>query len=352
MSYSANACGNRNGIGERVRAGAQTLKLLGTPRAYLILRSLSAGPKGQLALRRAAGSPAQSTLRSQLRILEAIGTITKIRAASSPSALEYRLSASGSDLLVVVAHLRHWLADSPNTAFELGTDAAKASVKSLVDAWLTTMLAPLSERELTLTELNRELVTISYPTIERHLEAMCLAEQVKPLERTGRGTPYMVTDWLRRGIAPLVAAARWEHRHRPDGATPITRLDVESAVTIAAPLLNLPSSLSGVCEMAAGPAGAAARDNRTMGVLELRNGRPLFGAVFPERKPDVWVRGTGEAWFSAVIDGDRDELEISGEQELIGTFLAGVHEALFPPRAVEPDTQRKGRIDLFQDKTD
>ncbi len=242
-----NACNRRNENGETMRAGAQTLTLLGAPRNYLILQALAEGPARLFELRREAGSPAQSTLRAHLKALEGVAAIAKRRQDSFPGTLEYELTEPGAELMEVAEHLRRWLAEAPAGPFEPGTDPARAAVKGLVDGWLAHMLAPLATEPLSLTELDRRLTTVSYPTIERRLETMRLVAQVETGERSIAGTPYVLSPWLRRGLAPLAAAARWEHRNAPAGAEPITRLEVESSLAIVAPLVSLPSEPSGVC---------------------------------------------------------------------------------------------------------
>ncbi len=224
--------------------------------------------------------------------------------------------------------VERWLAACPETPLDLSGDPGRAALKSMVDGWLARMLAPLAERPLSLTELDRQLTTVSYPTIERRLEALRLAEQVEIRERTGGGTPYMLTRWLRGGVAPLAVAARWEHRHASDGAVPITRLEIESATKIAAPLISVPYALAGICQMAVRVADGE-RKRRLLGLIEVRNGDVYFGEVYPRRKPDAWASGEIEAWFSAIIDGDPGSLRCNGDRDLIDALLTHLHESLF-----------------------
>lgn len=317
-----------------MRAGAQTLTLLGAPRNALILRALAGGPRGQLELRRAAGSPAQSTLRGHLKVLEAVGAIAKRRRDAFPGALDYELTEPGERLLDVAEHLGSWLACAPAGPLELGSDPARAAVKGLVDGWQARMLAPLASGPLSLTELDKRLSTISYPTIERRLETMRLTDQIDVGERDGAGTPYILTTWLRQGIAPLAVATRWEHRYAPDGASPITRLEVESALTIAAPLLSLAPSFSGICQLAVRAPTPTEKRRRFLGMLEVREGEvAAFIEVYPQRKPDVWASATVETWFATVIDGDRTGLRLSGDRALAEALFDRIHEALFATAA-------------------
>lgn len=310
-----------------MRAGGRALTLLAAPRIYLILQSLAEGTKSQLELRRAAGSPAQSTLRGHLDGLETVGAVEKARLNSFPGTLQYVLTDPGRELLTVAAGLESWLADAPRGPLELGGDPAKAAVKGLVEGWAASVSTSLASQPLSLTELDKRISTASYPTIERCLQTMRLADQVEVGERASRGTPYTITDWLRRGLAPLALAARWEHRHPPDDAASIDLTDLGGAIAVGAPLFELSPALSGVCQLATKAPGD--EENRALGYLQVGGGKISFGKVYPEVRPDAWASGGIETWFATVIDADSDGLKLSGDRDLASTIFASLHKGLF-----------------------
>ena len=311
-----------------MRAGAQTLTLLAAPRAFLILRSLTEGTKGRLELRRDAGSPAQSTFRSHIGVLESAGVVVKNRRDSFPGALEYELTDAGRELLVVADRLEGWLAGAPREPLELGSDRAKAAIKGLVDSWCATVLSALAAGPLTLTELDRQISVVSYPMIERCLETMRLADQVEVGARETRGTPYAVTDWLRRGIAPLAFGARWEYRNETDGAVPIFRTDLDDVLRLATPKLGLPPELSGVCQLAV-KIPHDEKQNRILGLLEVEEERISLGAPTPRHKPDARASGSVDDWFSTMLEADPKGLRLSGNRTLVQTIFDRLHDVLF-----------------------
>jgi DNA-binding HxlR family transcriptional regulator len=316
-----------------VRTGGHTLTLLGVSRTFLILRSLEDGAKSRQKLRRHCGFPAQSTLRGHLAALEAEGLVEHHRRNSSAGALEYELTASGRELLAVAAGIERWLEDAPGGPLELGHDAAKAAIQGLVAGWTTTVLTELAVESLSLTELDKRISTVSYPTIERCLEAMRLAQQLEVGSRTATGRPHTLSDWLRRGIAPLVLAARWEHRHRPAEAASICLPDVAGAFLLLSPMVDLPARPSGICQMALRPPDGDRR-KRVLNSVELRDGRIAFGPVYPHRRPDAWMSATADGWFSTVVDGDPQGLRISGDRQLAADIWKGLHRALASSPAV------------------
>lgn len=317
-----------------MRAGGWTLTLLGNPRNFLILKSLAEGTKGQRDLRRDAGLPAQSTLRGHLETLGKEGVIDKRRRDSFPGTLEYDLTDSGRELLGVATSLGRWLAAAPRDPIELGSDPAKAAIKGLVEGWSATVLAALAAEPLSLTELDKRIAAISYPTLERCLDTMRLAEQLEVGERTPKGTPYAMTDWLRRGLTPLALGARWEHRHRPGGVASIEPSDIDGALMIGGPLFKLSGEVSGVCQLAV-KIPDSKKQRRSLGFVEVQSGSLSFRAAYPQVKPDAWASGTPDTWFAAVIDADRSGLKMSGDRDLAETVFDGLHQGLFEAEAGE-----------------
>lgn len=331
-----------------MRAGGQTLTLLGNPRNSLILRALAEGTKGQRDLRRDAGFPAQSTLRGHLETLEKAGVIDKRRRDSFPGTLEYDLTDPGRELLAVAASLERWLAGAPRGPVELGSDAARAAIKGLVEGWSAAVLTTLANGPLSLTELDMRIAAISYPTLERCLDTMRLAEQLEVGERTARGTPYEVTEWLRQGLGPLALGARWEHRHQPDGVDPIEHADIDGALMLGGPLFKLSGEVSGVCQLAVKTPGGK-KQRRSLGFVEVRSGKVNFRAVYSQDKPDAWASGTMDTWFATVIDADPSGLRMSGDRDLAEAVFEGVHKALFKDGAGQPEETAKTRANQPDD---
>jgi DNA-binding HxlR family transcriptional regulator len=306
--------------------------LLSTRLNVPILRTLTEGAKRQVELRKEADSPAQTTLRAQLRRLAEIGAIEKQRRNRFPGVLEYELTRTGRDLLFVVDTLDSWLALAPETPLQLGSNAARAAIKALAEGWSTTMLRALATGPLALTELDRVIPALSYPSLERRLAAMRLTGHVQACASNGPGTPYAPTDWARRGIGPLAAAARWERRHMAKVTAPIDRIDVETAFLLSAPLLKVASELSGSCRMAVElPSG---KQPRLAGVVvSVENGRVTSCTSRLRGAPDAWAVGSIAAWLEAVIEADTDRIEPGGDSSLARALLDSLHRELFAAKS-------------------
>jgi DNA-binding HxlR family transcriptional regulator len=315
-----------NGSGNGARSGAQTLRLLAAPLNVLLLQALAEGPKQQAELRREAGLPAQTTLRAQLKRLAEIGAIEKHRRNRFPGVLEYELTASGEELLSVAETLRCWLGMAEDGPLTLGGGAAKSVVKALAEGWSTTMLRILAARPLSLTELDRIIGSLSYPSLERRLAALRVARLVEPQSSDGRGTPYRATEWLRYGVAPLAAAARWERRRRPEITPPIGRLDVEAALLLAVPLLRLPPQLSGSCRLGAEVANG--KPGLAGAMIRVKQGKVVACTTKLQGHPDAWALGSISAWLNALLEHDVDSLELGGDCRFVRSVVETLHDTL------------------------
>ncbi len=313
--------------GLRLRAGTHALSLLAVPINVAVLEALADGPKPLMDLRHAAGGPSQSTLRLRLRELTELGILIRGRQQDFPRALDYELADPGRDLLVVMEFLRTWLHQRPAGPIELGTPIAKGMIKSLIEGWTSTVIRALAAKPLTLTELDRLISGLNYPSLERRLATLHHCGQAEPLPSRGRGTPYAVTRWLRQGIAPLAAAARWERLHLAETTAPIARLDIEAAFLLVIPLVKLAPELSGECRLAVETRSGG--EQRMAGVkVRVEEGRIVSRVTNLEGPADAWASGSPADWLRAVIEHDRTGLEIGGDCQLAGDLVDGLHGML------------------------
>lgn len=310
-----------------MRTGAYALSLLSAPINVQALAALAEKPRSLVDLRRASGSPAPTTLRGHLRKLTEIGVVVRRRIEESQTSAEYELADSGRELLAVAGTLQEWLKESPEEPLTLGNINAKSAVKALAEGWSTGMIRALASKPLTLTELDRLITEVSYPSLERRLEAMRMVGQIEPVPSKSRGTPYMVTDWLRKSIAPIIAAVHWEQMQMQSEAAAITKIDVEAAFMMVLPLLRLNGELSGLSRLAVEMDGAKPRLAGVMVALE--QGKISAATTRLEGDPIAEATGSATNWIRAVTDPEPDRLRINGDRRLAVAHVLGINEALF-----------------------
>jgi DNA-binding HxlR family transcriptional regulator len=319
--------GTLNGTGNEPRTGAQALALLAVPLNLGILRSLATGPKRPVELGRESGSPAEDTLRARLKALEAIGAVARQRRSRLLGSREYELAEPGRQLRFVAVALERWLAGAPEEPLELGEDAAGAAIEALLCSWSSTMLRALATGPLALSDPAGPTGARDRPSPERCLAALRLAGMVEPASAGNGDAPYAATDWLRRGIGPIVAGSRWERDNLPAETAPIARLDAETVLLMAVPLLQLPPGLSGACRLAIELTedGEAAPAEVTVVVERSR----ILSCASPGAGAGTWATGPPASWFRAAIEADPDHLEMGGDLHLVRSVVDGLYEVLF-----------------------
>lgn len=310
-----------------MRAGAHALSLLSDPLDVQVLTALDGDTTPLAELRRAVGSPPQTTTRVHLRRLTEIGVLERRAHGGFPGGVDYELGRPGRELMEVVEAVDAWLQRSPRGPVSLGTMSATSAIKALTGGWSCAIVRALAARPLSLTDLNRLIPGVNYPTLERRLSEMRLAGMIESCQGRNRSRPYSVTGWLRRALGPLAAAAFWERRNLPTEAPSITPLDIEAAFLLAVPALHLDPDQSGICRMAVG-----IRDNgdeRLVGVRATVDEGRVASCVSKLGGPaDAWVSGSALEWIRAVLDGQATRLEIGGECCLAVALVEGLHETL------------------------
>ncbi|HSS43217.1 MAG TPA: winged helix-turn-helix transcriptional regulator [Solirubrobacterales bacterium] len=303
------------------RAGAVALSLLSAPLNVHLLQALEDGPLPLIDLRRSVGSPPQSTMRVYSRTLVDLGALERQRQSAFPGTVEYGSTEAGRALLGIGAIHESWLREAPSGPVSLGSTASKSATKALVEGWSTNIIRALAAKPLSLTDLNRLIPRISYPSLERRLGALRLADLVEPFPGEGRGTPYRATPWLRRAIVPLAAGAWWERRYLADPPL-IGRLDVEAAFLLAIPLIEVPSGLSGRCRLAVEIQGGSSPVFAGV-LIALEDGKVVSCSSRLEGDADAWASGSAGSWMRTMSGQDGD-LEIGGDTELARALVDSI----------------------------
>jgi DNA-binding HxlR family transcriptional regulator len=316
-----------------VRAGSVVLALFANPLHALILRAHSDGPLRLTDLHDKIGWAAHTTLRAALNNLCEIGALDRMEVGGSRFAVENELTAAGWEMLFVADVVEAWLARCHDGPISLESEAAKGSIKALAGGWSSTLMRALANRAFTLTELDSLIPHVSYPSLERRLARMRSTGQIQPVQAGGRGTPYVVTDWLRCSIAPLCAAARCERRHLEHRSAPVTSVEVEAAFMLSMPLVSLPETANGACMLAVQTEAGQPDGNggNIAGVtIEVERGKVVSCAARVQQGPPTWALGSVETWMNVVIDGCLESLRFGGARPQLALDLAnGMHFLLF-----------------------
>lgn len=310
------------------RCGGRVLSLLSSTLHGLILCALADGPVRLADLQARLGAQSDEVLRGNIGNLIGIGALEKRRPDGDPDLLDNELTDFGRALLSVASALDAWLARAPEGTLEIESERAKKAVRALVSGWGSTMLRALAVRPLSLRELDELLVSFSHPAIERRVTAMCGAGLLKKAaEGDGEDPTYAVTEWLREGAAPLLAAIRCERLHLQHETAPLMRIDVESLLLLAVPLLG-PGVRDGSSQIAvdlsdgsrSGPAGVR---------IEAADGGIVSCVSKLDDEPSDWAFGSAGAWLEAIVAGQAGGLETGGADGLSAVLIENLHDRLY-----------------------
>jgi DNA-binding HxlR family transcriptional regulator len=323
-----NSADGRAPAAYQFRAGGQVLSLFSSPLHGSVLRGLADGPMRLTDLRKAVGGPPQTTLRSHLEHLIGIGALEKRSRGGKSNMVENALTPVGLELLFVSDVLGAWLVRAPDGAISVESEAGRGAIKAFVRGWSSTMLRALAARPFSLTELDNLITSFNYPALERRLSAMHLAGHVAAMQGNGNGTPYAVTDWLRQGVAPLLASVCCERRHLPTKTAPLTRIDVEAILLLAMPLVALAPSSGGVCQLAV-DIDEGSKQSLPGVQVTVTQGSIASCSSKLEPNPATSARGSIAGWFSAILDGEPGQLRVSGDRDLALELVAALRRALY-----------------------
>jgi DNA-binding HxlR family transcriptional regulator len=277
-------------------------------------------------LRRAAGLPAQTTLRGHLRILGEVGAVARSSARETPHAVENKLTSMGGELLDVAGLLESWLSRAPEGPISLDSEKAKSTIRAFIDGWGSTIMGDLAVKPMSLTELDSQIAELSYPALERRLSSMRLANLIEARPSRGTRIPYGVTAWARRGVVPIAAASRCERHHLGEEAAPVTGVDIEAAFMLATPLVGLDEALSGSCRLEV----EAAPGLRGHAGVEVTVQRGAVVACEPgmRSEPGAFATGSTSNWFDAIVEDRPELLRLGGSAQLAEGLVRGLHRAL------------------------
>lgn len=288
------------------RAGSRALSLFGYDLSAQVLLAYGDEPLSTPQLEDAVGPVAESSLRAAVGRFVDCGVLACAGDHGRGRTRATELTPAGRELRRVVRVLGRWLELAPSGRCEFRDPIATLIVRALTSAWDSTLVRTLAEERFTLGELSNGISDCSYPALKRRLAKLRAVGLVGPGADDLRVASYVANEWLRRSIAPLAAAARWEQRHDPGAAEPVQDIDVEAAFLLAMPLLELPAERSGACTLAVGLTREEpdARTRIAAVNVTAEDGRIVVCEPTDRPDPDRWVLGTATEWLEAAQSGD------------------------------------------------
>jgi hypothetical protein len=239
---------------------------------------------------------------------------------------KFRATEAGGEFLVVAGVLTSWLRQRPAGPLDLDEEAVQP-VLALLGGWASGITHAFAAGPLGAGEAQERVGTLSLEDVEVRIGAMEAQGLLEALESEDGEVRYEATEWLRKGVAAIAAAARMELRYPAPGTAPIAVADVEAAFGLALPLLRLPGEASGACCLAVGldpevserPAGVTA---------EVEAGRVVAVEPGLEQGADARAEAAAADWLDTVFEPDVERVRTSGDRTLAGRLVEGLRGGL------------------------
>lgn len=238
------------------------------------------------------------------------------------------LDEPGAELLYVGHVLQQWLRNSPVGPLRLGEEESSLALGALVSGWSSTVAHALSGAAPTMEELEGATGAVRSEVLAVRVDSMVDVGLLEPLEDAAGETRYAATRWLRQGVAPLAAAARYERRQEDEDTAPPDVLDVGAAFLLALPLLELPADLSGTCRLAVQLPGED--EALTGATAHVENGHVIFVDLRLDPTAPSSATASPLGWLDTLVDPVEDKIEFGGgDRRLPEAIVEGLHETLF-----------------------
>ncbi|HET6571334.1 MAG TPA: winged helix-turn-helix domain-containing protein [Solirubrobacterales bacterium] len=248
----------------------------------------------------------------------------------------YKITAGGREGLFVGFVIERWLHSAPEGPLDFAGEQAELAVKALADGWSAGVVHALARGPRTVRELQGATDGLGKRGLRRGLAAMRRAGLVEVRASADPGAAvYVATDWLRAGVAALIAAARVERRHPSAETVPIDALDVEAAFLLALPLLELPEDVSGSCRLGVSlddgvPLPTAEPGPAMAGVTaRIERGRVVSCTPGLDLRAETWGAATASDWLDTVIEPDVKRVRTGGDRRLAAILVNALHQTLF-----------------------
>jgi hypothetical protein len=253
----------------------------------------------------------------------------------------YRVSGGGKEMLYVAFVVEQWLLAAPHGPLVFDSKEAESAVTALAEGWSATIVHVLAREPLSFAELESAARKVAIEEtgsdeLRRLVATMHESGQLATLPGPDGEPIYALTDWLRAGIAPLIASARLERSNPMEGMSPIDELDVEAGFRMALELVELPEELSGSCRL-----GFNLDEEETKpmtGVTaEIDQGRAVACRPGLDIKADAWAAASAFDWLDTVIEPDANKVRTGGDAWLSKALVEALHRTLFGIRVQAPE---------------
>jgi DNA-binding HxlR family transcriptional regulator len=249
--------------------------------------------------------------------------------APSPEGEMVRVGERGREGIFVGTIAEYWLGRRTDGHFPaFAGKEGQATLAALIDGWDQGVLHALATGPATFGQLlaavPRRARRGLRDTVARMRATDLLVERG---DEAGAEVRYGPTDWLRGGVAAILAAVRFELREPIAGRRRATAADAEAALLLALPLARLAPDAGGACVLEATVA-AQNGDAAATAAARVEDGRVAAVERGAAEHSDAHIGGPLFDLLDAVIDR-RFDLSVTGDDRLARGLVMALNQALY-----------------------
>jgi DNA-binding HxlR family transcriptional regulator len=315
-------------------AGASTadvLRLLSAGAAGAILMALGEGPLRTKELTQRVPGYTPRTIYRYAGKLAELEVIEREEEPGVPSKVVHTLTSDcGAELYELVNRL----AGASMTRLPDGRiDAhAWAALGLLGELWETGMIEELSCDPRSPTDLARGPHGLSYHQVNRRAGLFKAAGLLCRQEGPGRRRCYALTEKTRRMMGLIVGVARWRNHHVvAEDEEGMTAEEMATVLRAALPLARIGGHAGKRLELSVLREDAPESPDDEIVWVEVEADGALHTCAAPAESADAYGQGRIASWIPAILDGNRDEVLVEGDEQLADEVLAQLHEVLWAP---------------------
>jgi len=309
------------------------LKFLGAGATGSILMALGPRPLRTKKLTERVPTYAPRTVYRHTRALCDLGVVDRQETAGVPSAVIHSLSDPAGrelfrllDAYAVVAHSR--------LAAPRNGDGTWASIGLIGEMWESGWMNELSLGGRSATDLSEATPGLTFHQTSRRTQQMISWDLLS--KSAGQRKRYHLTDQARRGMALIAGVGRWRQRHTPGDEHGLTALEMAVVLRTCLPLVELPEhpGMNIKLGIVGAPNELGEHGSETLSGNVGMNGS--VRSVRDKSQPDSWALCSVDAWFAAILDGNRGRMRVGGDLDLVDSCLKQLYDVLWTAPAELP----------------
>jgi DNA-binding HxlR family transcriptional regulator len=317
-----------NGVPLDETSVGSTLKFLGGGATGPILMALGPRPLRTKKLTERVPRYTPRTVYRHARTLSDQNLVDRQETPGVPSSVIHSLSIpSGRELFRLLdAYAEVAL---PRLDASRNGDGIWASIGLIGEMWESGWTDELSRGGQTATDLSEATAGLTFHQTSRRTQQMISWGLLSKGGGPGQRKRYQLTEQARQGMALIAGVGRWRQRHVPGDERGLTVPEMAVVLRACLPLIALPGHPGMSIKLGIVGAPDAQGDN---GSETLSGNVGMDGSVRSVRdkaKPDSWALCTVDAWFAAILDGNRGRMRVGGDLDLVDHCLKQLYDVLW-----------------------